>query len=40
MNTGDPRAGDLAELAQLLPAPAQRELPAGRQDVLKGAPCQ
>jgi len=35
MNTDDPRGGDLAELARLLPAPAERELPAGRQHALK-----
>lgn len=35
MNTGNPRGGDLAELARLLPAPAERELPAGRQHALK-----
>lgn len=35
MNTDDPHGGDLAELARLLPAPAERELPAGRQHVLR-----
>jgi len=35
MNTDDPRGGDLAELARLLPAPAERELPAGLQHALK-----
>jgi hypothetical protein len=35
MNTDDPRGGDLAELARLLAAPAERELPAGRQHVLR-----
>jgi len=35
MNTDDPLGGDLAELARLLPAPAERELPAGRQHALK-----
>jgi hypothetical protein len=35
MNTDDPRGGALAELGRLLPAPAERELPAGRQHALK-----
>jgi hypothetical protein len=35
MNTDDPRGGDVAELARVLPAPAERELPAGRQQILK-----
>ena len=35
MNADDPRRGDVAELARLLPAPAERELPAGRQHTLK-----
>jgi hypothetical protein len=35
MNADDPRGGDLAELARLLPAPAERELPAGRQHTLR-----
>jgi hypothetical protein len=35
MSTDDPRGRDLADLARLLPAPAERELPAGRQHVLK-----
>ena len=35
MNTDNPPGGDLAELARLLPAPAERELPAGRQHALK-----
>ena len=35
MNADDPRRGDAAELARLLPAPAERELPAGRQHTLK-----
>ena len=35
MNADDPRRGDVAELAWLLPAPAERELPAGRQHTLK-----
>src|SRR5262245_33878732 len=35
MNADDARRGDVAELARLLPAPAERELPAGRQDALK-----
>jgi len=34
MNADDPRRGDVAELAWLLPAPAERELPAGRQHTL------
>jgi hypothetical protein len=35
MNADDPRGGEMAELARLLPAPAERELPAGRQHTLK-----
>lgn len=35
MNTDDPRGRDMAELTQLLPAPAEREFPAGRQQTLK-----
>jgi hypothetical protein len=35
MNADDPRRRDVAELARLLPAPAERELPAGRQHTLK-----
>jgi hypothetical protein len=35
MNADDPRRRDMAELAQLLPAPAEREFPAGRQHTLK-----
>ena len=35
MNADHPRRGDGAELARLLPAPAERELPAGRQHTLK-----
>src|SRR5690348_13949027 len=35
MNADDPRTGDRAELALLLPAPAERDLPAGRQHTLK-----
>ena len=35
MNADDPRRGDVAELARLLPAPAERDLPAGRQHALK-----
>jgi hypothetical protein len=35
MNADDPRRGDVAELARLLPAPAEREVPAGRQHTLK-----
>jgi hypothetical protein len=35
MNADDPRRGELAELARLLPVPAERELPAGRQQTLK-----
>jgi hypothetical protein len=35
MNADDPRGRDLAELARLLPAPAERGLPAGRQHTLK-----
>ncbi len=34
MSANDPRR-DMAELAQLLPAPAERDLPAGRQHTLK-----
>jgi hypothetical protein len=36
MNADDPRRGDVAELARLLPAPAERDLPPGRQHALKG----
>lgn len=35
MNTDDPRGRDMAGLAQLLPAPAERAFPAGRQQTLK-----
>jgi hypothetical protein len=35
MNADDPRGRDMAELARLLPIPAERELPAGRQHTLK-----
>jgi len=35
MNADDPRRGDVAELARQLPAPAERDLPAGRQHTLK-----
>jgi hypothetical protein len=35
MNADDPRRRDMAELARLLPAPAERDLPAGRQHTLK-----
>ena len=35
MNADDPRGGDVAELARMLPVPAERELPAGRQQALK-----
>ncbi len=35
MNADDSRPGELAELARLLPVPAERELPAGRQQTLK-----
>jgi hypothetical protein len=35
MNTDDARGRDLAVLARLLPAPAERDLPAGRQHTLK-----
>src|SRR5689334_3823415 len=35
MNADDPRGRDMAELARLLPVPAERELPAGRQHTLK-----
>jgi hypothetical protein len=35
MNADDPRGGDVAELARLLAVPAERELPAGRQQALK-----
>jgi hypothetical protein len=35
MNAEDPRRRDMAELARLLPAPAERDLPAGRQHTLK-----
>ncbi len=35
MNADDPRRKDMAELARLLPAPAERDLPAGRQHTLK-----
>jgi hypothetical protein len=36
MNADDPRRGDVAELARLLPAPTERDLPPGRQQALKG----
>ncbi len=36
MNADGTRGGDMAELARLLPAPAERDLPAGRQQALKG----
>jgi hypothetical protein len=36
MNADDPRRGNVAELARLLPAPAERDLPPGRQHALKG----
>ena len=35
MNADDRRSGDIAELAMLVPPPAEREIPAGRQQVLK-----
>jgi len=35
MNANGTRGGDVAELARLLPAPAERDLPAGRQQALK-----
>jgi len=35
MNADDPRCGNVAELARQLPAPAERDLPAGRQHTLK-----
>jgi hypothetical protein len=35
MNADDPRGKDMAELARLLPAPAERDFPAGRQHTLK-----
>lgn len=35
MNADDPRRKDMAELARLLPAPAERDLPAGRQHTLR-----
>ena len=35
MNTDYPRPTNVAELAQLLPAPAERDLPAGRRQALK-----
>jgi len=35
MNADDPRRKDMAELARMVPAPAERELPAGRQRTLK-----
>src|SRR5258706_388517 len=35
MNADDPRSTEMAEVAQLVPAPAERELPAGRQHTLK-----
>jgi len=35
MNADDPRRKDMAELARLLPPPAERDLPAGRQHTLK-----
>ncbi len=35
MNADDPRRTDVAELARLLQAPPERDLPAGRQQALK-----
>jgi hypothetical protein len=35
MNADDPRRKDMAELARLLPARAERDLPAGRQHTLR-----
>jgi hypothetical protein len=35
MNADDPRRRDIAELARLAPAPAERDLPAGHQHTLK-----
>ena len=35
MNADDPRRTEVAELARLLPAPPERDLPAGRQQALK-----
>jgi hypothetical protein len=35
MNADNARRGDVAELARLMPAPAEREPPAGRQHALK-----
>lgn len=35
MNADDPRGGDVAELARMLPAPAEREFLAGRQQTLR-----
>jgi hypothetical protein len=35
MNADDSRRGELADLARLLPVPAERELPPGRQQTLK-----
>jgi hypothetical protein len=35
MNANDPRGRDMAQLARLLPVPAERDLPAGRQHTLK-----
>ena len=35
MNADDPRRKDMAELARMVPAPAERQLPAGRQRTLK-----
>jgi hypothetical protein len=35
MNANGTRGSDMAELARLLPAPAERDLPAGRQQALK-----
>jgi hypothetical protein len=35
MNANDPRGRDIGQLARLLPVPAERHLPAGRQHTLK-----
>jgi hypothetical protein len=35
MNPDDPRRGDVAELARIAPAPAERNLPAGRHQALR-----
>jgi hypothetical protein len=35
MNVNDPRGTDVAQLTQLLPAPAERDFPAGRRRILK-----